>query len=252
MKRAAPNQESPNRNIGPPFPASLPSKPLQAPFGIHNPNVVATTTTVTSPQVFTENRSTDLTSFEKMVLAGISVIKVRLSTIEETQTMILQQLNTINGTVEKSSRPHRTVKLPVESLAELRELDSKISASPDTYTELVKAFEWLITSDIRESTYTILRKLMVDVVAQNLNWKGRHGKTPFGQFELSTLITETVNFRFGTKNGNEKLIQKATKNWLKAAKNRMKPTSLRPVATASYISDPSAVGADSDSDTDSN
>ncbi|CAG7824141.1 unnamed protein product [Allacma fusca] len=136
-KRAAPNQESPKSNTGPPYPASLPSKSLQAPFGIHNPNVVANTTTVTSPQAFTESRSTDLTSFEKMVLAGISVIKVRLSTIEETQTMILQQLNTINGTVEKSSRPHRTVKLPVESLTELRKLDSKISASPDTYTEPV-------------------------------------------------------------------------------------------------------------------
>ncbi|CAG7697671.1 unnamed protein product [Allacma fusca] len=47
--------------------------------------------------------------------------------------------STINGTVEKSSRPHRRVKLRVESLTELRELDSKISASPDTYTELTES-----------------------------------------------------------------------------------------------------------------
>ncbi|CAG7734883.1 unnamed protein product, partial [Allacma fusca] len=70
--------------------------------------------------------------FEANVLSSLSVIKLRLQPIEETQELILEQLKTSKGSSLKS-----TLNLPVVSLAALESSEETLMSQEDVYNELV-------------------------------------------------------------------------------------------------------------------
>ncbi|CAG7697669.1 unnamed protein product, partial [Allacma fusca] len=69
--------------------------------------------------------------FEANVLSALSVIKLRLQHVEETQELILQQLKTAQGSPLKS-----TLNLRVVSPAALESLEETLMSQEDVYNEL--------------------------------------------------------------------------------------------------------------------
>ncbi|CAG7718369.1 unnamed protein product [Allacma fusca] len=205
-KRASNPIESDQQIESVPFPPPLPNMHQKPHLGSSNQNVDSNSTPVA-----TSSKDSSTTK----------------SFAPPSESNFEKLLSTMRGKVDSSAKKGKTLKLPVECLDELKTLETKVASDPDVYTELVNMFEWLLDTDIRQSTFKMLRKLMDDVVAQNLNWKGK-GKIPFRSFELCTMIVETVNFRFGKVNGNVTVIEQAVKDWLKAAPTRLKSHSKQP------------------------
>ncbi|CAG7817028.1 unnamed protein product, partial [Allacma fusca] len=109
--------------------------------------------------------------FEANVFSSLSVIKLRLQHIEETQELILEQLKTSKGSSLKS-----ILNLPVVSLAALESLEETLMSQEDVYNELANKLDWVGGKSVRECTFKTMRKLMSDEVAATLNWKGGNSK----------------------------------------------------------------------------
>ncbi|CAG7818973.1 unnamed protein product, partial [Allacma fusca] len=107
------------------------------------------------------------------------------------------------------------------SMDELEDMETKVRSNPETYSDVANRVDWVEGGDVRRCTNSMLRKLMVDAVAVQLNWKGRNNKKSFESYELSTIVVESVHFFFGKLNGNEAVIKNAIKDWLKAAQTRL-------------------------------
>ncbi|CAG7829344.1 unnamed protein product [Allacma fusca] len=185
--------------------ASFPSPPPKA-LQSTNEQIVSTSRTVphvpiginSAEQLPTKDSEN---GFEKLVLAGIAVLKVRIRAIQDAQTIILEQIRELRSTNALPGRVKK-VKLPVESLEDLDGLEVKIGSDPDAYSDLANSLDWIGGRTVRRCTNNALRKLMTDKVAQQLNWKGANEKRAFKSFEVCTILIES--------------------DWLKAAPTRFK------------------------------
>ncbi|CAG7785305.1 unnamed protein product [Allacma fusca] len=131
--------------------------------------------------------STKENIFEKIVLAGITVLKVRIRAIEDAQTIILEQLRDLRSTNSVSVRVKK-VKSPFESLEDLDGLEGKIGSDPDAYSDLANSLDWIGGRTVRRCTNNALRKLMTDKVAQQMNWKGANEKRTIKSFQVCTIL----------------------------------------------------------------
>ncbi|CAG7835731.1 unnamed protein product [Allacma fusca] len=91
------------------------------------------------------------------------------------------------------------IALPVKTITEFEDLESRVANDPDLYAEL---------------------KVISNEVAAGLNWAGHNNKLGFKNFELATIISNCVH-GFFKKQGSMSEIERAMKNWLKAAPTRV-------------------------------
>ncbi|CAG7673122.1 unnamed protein product, partial [Allacma fusca] len=71
-------------------------------------------------------------TFEKSVLASLSVLKMRIRSIEESHALILEQLRSINQNAV-GRRSLKTVNFPVNTLQDLNELEKQIASNSVVY-----------------------------------------------------------------------------------------------------------------------
>ncbi|CAG7786854.1 unnamed protein product, partial [Allacma fusca] len=133
--------------------------------------------------------------FEQLVISSLSVIKIKLGQMEDTQALILDQLKSVS----KINPVKPALSLPVKSLDELNDLELKIMSDETLYSEL--------------ATHT---------VAAGVNWGGANDKKGFSFLEVANIVTNAVHYQFGKQKKNLSDIELAIKDWLKAAPQRIK------------------------------
>ncbi|CAG7644628.1 unnamed protein product, partial [Allacma fusca] len=81
-------------------------------------------------------------TFEKSVLASLSVLKMRMKSMEESHALMLEQLRSINQNAA-GRRSLKTVSFPVKTLKDLDELEKQIASNSDVYEEVANALDCL-------------------------------------------------------------------------------------------------------------
>ncbi|CAG7695988.1 unnamed protein product [Allacma fusca] len=154
--------------------------------------------------------------FEQVVISSLSVIKIKLGQIEDTQSLILDQLKSVS----KINPVKPALSLPVKSLDELNDLERKLMSDETLYSELAIRLDFMGGRDVRKCTNKTMRKLMTDTVAAGVNWGGANDKKGFSFLEVANIVT--IHYQFGKQKGNLSDIELAIKDWLKAAPQRIK------------------------------
>ncbi|CAG7717997.1 unnamed protein product [Allacma fusca] len=98
--------------------------------------------TRTSGEHFVKNSgdiSNTKSEFQKIVVSSLAVMKLRLQQIEDSQTLILDQLKSLTSFKAKS----RNLSLPVSSFDELLKLENTISPDEVKYNDLANSVDWV-------------------------------------------------------------------------------------------------------------
>lgn len=110
-------------------------------------------------------------------------------------------------------------KLPAETIENLHSLDNEVKDDKAKLTELVSYLSSLGGDGVVTRTNRILKSLMTNSLASQLNFKGRN-KQAFSIFKLKEIINEVVKSKVKTAETYD--IETAIKNWLKHAPQRLK------------------------------
>ncbi|XP_042610030.1 uncharacterized protein LOC109079198 [Cyprinus carpio] len=123
--------------------------------------------------------------------------------------------------------------LPLQDLPQLLSLEQRIQQSPDYKQKLINWLGLIGGADVRDCTWRILKRLIANSLAKNLNWRGVNGKTSVATLQLREVVIcsleETARTKLAavrrnhqpiTANAAEMEVEGTIRRWLQLAADR--------------------------------
>nr|XP_055049580.1 uncharacterized protein LOC129435105 isoform X2 [Misgurnus anguillicaudatus] len=110
--------------------------------------------------------------------------------------------------------------LPLKELPQLLSLEQRVQQSPDYKQKLVNWLGLIGGTDVRDCTWRILKRVIANSLAKNLNWRGVNGKTSFATLQLRAIVIDAVRKNPLTLNAAETDVEGTIKRWLQLAGDR--------------------------------
>ncbi|XP_052458993.1 uncharacterized protein LOC128017589 isoform X2 [Carassius gibelio] len=110
--------------------------------------------------------------------------------------------------------------LPLQDLPRLLSLEQRIQQSPDYKQKLINWLGLIGGADVRDCTWRILKRLIANSLAKNLNWRGVNGKTSVATLQLREVVIGAVRRNPITANAAEMEVEGTIRRWLQLAADR--------------------------------
>ncbi|TRY58333.1 hypothetical protein DNTS_031777 [Danionella cerebrum] len=147
----------------------------------------------------------------------LSEILSMLETIKQQQQMILLQLESKGfGTLEVME----VSGFPLSSIEEMVQIEEVAAAQVDYRQKLINYFGLAGGTNVKETVWRIMSKLMTNQLARQINWRGVNGKYGFEQLVIKDIVLKSVRKNRNTSGALDGEIEKFIKRWLQLAADR--------------------------------
>ncbi|KAA0721245.1 hypothetical protein E1301_Tti018142 [Triplophysa tibetana] len=145
-------------------------------------------------------------------------VLTKLEMVLDQQTTILRLLQLREVQVQPFDIEESS--LPLQDLPHLHSLEERMQQSPEYKQKLVNWLGLIGGTDVRDCTWRILKRVIANSLAKNLNWRGVNGKTSLATLQLRDVVISAVRRNPLTANAAETDVEGTMKRWLQLAADR--------------------------------
>ncbi|XP_062850988.1 uncharacterized protein LOC134321766 isoform X3 [Trichomycterus rosablanca] len=151
------------------------------------------------------------------ILTQLEIIKQQQAQI----LLLLQKQNSMGAMgTDQTEVVAIAAKFPIKDRSGLTTLEQELRESPAIKEKAINYFGIIGGTNVRDTTWRTLQKMISNDLARSMNWKGANGKVSFSDSCLREIVNQSVRKIFVCAEATDVAIESVVKRWLHLAPDR--------------------------------